>query len=114
MKLPEMNRTEKANFNGVTFTDIDKGAEWSFRDYNCDRIPIKGDVMHFRHFVGNDSTLYYGEVLFVIDYRQMWGQPKMQDCEIKTYSITVVMKEIKGEWGDKTYGTISRALANGR
>ena len=50
----------KANFNGVTFSDIGKGAEWSFPDYNCDRIPRKGDVMHFRHFVGNDGTWYYG------------------------------------------------------
>lgn len=105
---------EKTTFNGITFTDIEKGSEWSFPDYNCDRIPQKGDVMHFRHFVGNDGTWYYGEVLFVIDYRQMWGNPKMQDCEIKTYSITVVMKEIKGEWGNKTYETISRALGNER
>ena len=38
---------EKARFNGITFIDIDKGSDWSFPDYNCDRVPTQGEIMNF-------------------------------------------------------------------
>ncbi len=101
--------------SGTTFIDIDKrGKDWSFPDYECDRVPRKGDVMQFNHIVGNDTARYFGEVLFVIDERTMWGEPRMQDCDVKTNSITVVMREITGKFGNATYDTILNAINHER
>ena len=98
---------KKAQFNGITFIDINKSMnneDWSFPDYECDRIPVKGEVMSFNHSESN--TMYYGEVLLVIDSRQMLGADKMQDSEVISHSITVLLKEITGKWGEETYYTL--------
>lgn len=62
--------------------------------------------MCFSHVTDSGSNYYYGEVLLVIDNRQMWGNDVMSNCEIKTHSIYVLLKEIKGKLGNDTYDTL--------
>ncbi len=109
----DVQGTVKVSFNGITFIDIDKRDrdDWPFYDYECTRIPHKGEVINFRHIVGNDTNYYFGEVLLVIDERQLWGEDKMQDCEVKTQSITVLMREITGPLGNETYNTLLNGVS---
>ncbi len=102
---------DKVISSGTTFVDIDKrGKDLDFTDYECSGVPRKGDIIQFNHIVGSDTTRYFGEVLFVIEERTMWGEYKMQDCDVKALSITVVMREITGKFGNATYDTILKSL----
>jgi len=109
----EESKSTGVSFNGVTFIDIDKRGQddWPFYDYECIRIPHKGDVINFRHIVGNDTNYYFGEVLLVIDERQLWGEDRMQDCDVKGHSITVLMREITGPLGEETYNTLLNGVS---
>lgn len=99
---------DKSTFNGIKFIDVDKGPDWSFPDYNCDRIPRQGDIMSFRYLKGNDSEYYFGKVLYIMDRRTMYGADRMQNCEIKDDSVYVVMREIKPEMGNALWKSLAR------
>jgi hypothetical protein len=98
-----MNIQKSAFYNGITFVDID-GANLP-TDFETDRIPNKGDVMCFRSIIGNDSTYYHCEVLYVYDQRTILSET-IEDGEIFGTSIYVVTRKIEPELGDKTWKSI--------
>ncbi len=97
----------KANFKGVIFIDIDKTIDWSFTDLSCDRVPSKGEIVHFKFMtIKNKSTSYYGEVVCVIDVREKfggkaldsnekWVELTIQSAPVETQYIQVILKEVR-------------------
>ncbi len=85
-----------ARYNGISYVDIDKEVDLP-TDFDTDRIPNKGDVMCFKHIIGNNIAYYHWEVLYVYDERTLLTKPNIEDCEHFGISIYVVMKRIHPE-----------------
>ncbi len=105
----EQNIQRTARYNGISFVDIDGEIDLP-PDFETDRIPNKGDVMCFRHYIGNDSTFYYWEVLYVYDVRTCLTRHKIEDCEHFSISIYIIMKRIHPELGDKPWKSINEII----
>lgn len=98
-------------FDGITFVDIEKcDTNWKFNDSTCQRIPSKGEVMHFRYT--HSGKKYYGEVLYVIDNRKMLGSAFKEGTKVDSMSITVILQEIKCELKGNIYQNIMHHLYN--
>jgi hypothetical protein len=95
--------------NGINFVDID-GRTYLPTDYQCDRIPNKGDVLCFELIIGNTTTRHHCVVLYVCDHRTGWGSTTIGDMEIKRSSVFVVTRKIDPELGDKTWKSIWKSI----
>lgn len=90
---------KSAFYNGITFVDIDGSSLPA--DFECDRIPNKGDVMVFKTIDGNKSNYYHCVVLYIYDERTILSSSL--EGEIFGTSIYVVTKRIYPELGEKTW-----------
>lgn len=104
----DIQRTAK--YNGISYVDID-GNIYMPTDFDTDRIPNKGDVMCFKHIIGNESTYYHWEVLYVYDQRTFLTKPNIEDCEHFGISIYVVMRRIHPELGEKTWKSVLEQIS---
>jgi hypothetical protein len=90
---------KSAFYNGVTFVDIDGSTLPT--DFDCDRIPNKGDVMSFKTIVGNKIEYYHCVVLYIYDQRTLLSDSL--EGEVFGTSIYVITKRIYPELGEKTW-----------
>ncbi len=104
-----MNNNQKSAFySGVKFVDIDREIDLP-TDYDCDRIPNKGDVMCFSSVIGNDTTYHHCVVLYIYDSRQGLSKP-IDEMEIFNTSIYVVTRKINPQLGDETWKSVEKLL----
>lgn len=100
-----MDKQKSAFYNGITFVDIDKQMNLP-TDFDCDRIPNKGDVMCFKSIIENSVTYYHCLVLYIYDQRTILSKP-IDEGEIFSTSIYVVTRRIDpSELGEQTWKSI--------
>lgn len=104
----------------VEFIDIDHKTILP-TDYDSERVPNKGDVIHFSTYVDNISTNYYCVVLYVCDERRGYKRKDMpvsknpiSFIDIISREITVITREINPTLGrfDETKWTSIEKLIN--
>ena len=95
-------KQKSAFYNGITFVDIDGSTLPT--DFECDRIPNKGDVMCFKTIDGNKSDYYHCVVLYIYDQRTILHSSIEE--EIFGTSIYVVTKRIYPELGEETWRSV--------
>ncbi len=95
-------KQKSAFYNGISFVDID-GSKLP-TDFECDRIPSKGDIMCFKTIDGNEIDYYHCVVLYIYDQRTILSN-SMEE-EIFGTSIYVVTKRIHPELGEKTWTSV--------
>lgn len=99
-----------AKYNGINYVDVDGEINLP-TDFETDRIPNKGDVMCFKHIIGNDSKYYHWEVLYIYDERTLLTEPVMENCEHFSISIYVVMRRIiPVKLGNDTWKSILKEI----
>src|SRR5437879_369659 len=105
----KQNTQRTARYNGITFIDVDNELDLP-TDYETDRIPNKGDVMYFKHIIGNNINDYHWEVLYIYDQRTLLSNPVLEECKHFGISIYVVMKRIHPELGDNTWRSVNAII----
>ena len=102
------NIQKSAFYNGITFVDVDDMTTLP-TDFECDRIPNKGDIMCFKSIIDNDTSYYHCEVLYIFDTRQGLGEP-IETMKIHNTSIYVVTQKIDPELGEETWRSINKII----
>ena len=102
------NIQKSAFYNGITFVDVDDMTTLP-TDFECDRIPNKGDIMCFKSIIDNDTTYYHCEVLYIYDSRTGLNLP-IEEMEILNTSIFVVTQKINPRPGNGIWKSIKNIL----
>ena len=93
------------HYSGIKYIDIDS-LLYMPTDYETNIIPSKGDIICFSHMIGNDSTYYHWEVLYIYNNFTSYGEKNIEDSDIKQVSVSVIMKKIEPILGEETYRSI--------